>query len=661
MVRKLATRKKGILGMCGIFGWILPSSNAQDERTLTRLTNGLAHRGPDGAGIWLGNTTDQRFQVAFGHRRLAIIELNDSGAQPMWSADRTVVVTFNGEIYNYLELRDQLLRLGHHFRTASDTEVLIEAYRAWGDDAVHQFRGMFAFALFDVARQRALFARDPFGKKPLYFAQANGGHIFSSEISPLLKAPGVSRGLNWDALSNLFIDRYAPGPATMFRSIEKLSPGSLAVWESGRFDSRRYFVPPFASVKPDVTDFEDAVQLFTDTFGESVKLRLRSDAPFGAYLSGGIDSSAVVATMAPCLPGPVRTFSVGFSVKGYSELDHARTISDLFRTDHHELVIDATDYFAAWPEALEHRGAPVAEPADIPILLLSEAAQSSVKMVLTGEGSDELLGGYPKHRAERWVGAYQSIVPRWLHNSAIRPMADALPYGMRRLKILASAYGERNFSDRMRTWFGGVSPSEQMHILGNAAGASTVDRYPFLAAQGSTFRRTLFYDQTSWLPDNLLERGDRMMMARSVEGRMPFMDTALARVVARFPDRFLVSRGRGKAVLRAALSRVLPAHILERRKVGFSVPLGEWFRTTYRDLVRELLASQQSEIRRLCNHAAIDRYVTEHLGGQQNHERILWMLANLELFIRTFKPDLGGSVRATKPVGGISQPVLSEV
>jgi asparagine synthase (glutamine-hydrolysing) len=329
--------------MCGIFGWILPSPHAQDERTLARLTDELDHRGPDGAGYWLGRTADDRFQIGFGHRRLAIIDLSPSGAQPMWSADRTIVVTFNGEIYNYVELCDELRALGHSFRTASDTEVLIEAYRAWGDEAVARFRGMFAFALFDAARQRLLLARDPFGKKPLYLARRGQSLLFSSEIGNLLEAPGVDRDIDWDALADFLVDRYAPGPATMFRAIRKLSPGSLAVWQSGRLAFHRYFTPPFASVVPDVKDFEDATRLFEQTFDDAVRVRLRSDAPFGAYLSGGVDSSAVVAAMARHLSGPVRTFSVGFAAKGYSELDYARTIADLFATDHHELVVSADD------------------------------------------------------------------------------------------------------------------------------------------------------------------------------------------------------------------------------------------------------------------------------------------------------------------------------
>jgi asparagine synthase (glutamine-hydrolysing) len=365
---------------------------------------------------------------------------------------------------------------------------------------------------------------------------------------------------------------------------------------------------------------------------------MRSDAPFGAYLSGGIDSSAIVATMVKHSVGSIRTFSVGFREAEYSELDHARAIADLFSTEHRELIVDPDAFMAHWPTAVLRRGAPVTEASDIPIFMLSEAASHSVKMVLTGEGSDELLGGYPKHRAERWIGLYQHLVPRFLHDRFIAPFIDRLPYGMRRVKIAASAAGERDPANRMRIWFGGNSLADRNAILGRILSTVPPDPYPFSAHMGSQLRRTLFFDQTSWLPDNLLERGDRMMMAGSIEGRMPFMDTELAAVVARFPDKFLIGCKGGKAMLRTTMKSVLPSRILERKKVGFRVPFNEWFRGPYRDLVRDLLTSNTSEVARICQRTILRRLVEEHITGKQNHEKILWSLANLEMFLRTFKP-----------------------
>lgn len=628
--------------MCGIVGWMVAAGSSPGEASLRAITDTLVHRGPDGGGTWATLTADGGHEVAFGHRRLSIIDAA-GGHQPMVSADGRITLTFNGEIYNYVELRDELRRLGHAFRTDSDTEVLIEAYRAWGEDCVLRLRGMFAFALFDADSQSVLIARDAFGKKPLFLSRSPGRIAFASEIEALSALPGFDRGLDWSALDAFLVDRYVPGPSTFFRAIRKLAPGCLGTWRRGVLDVRRYFTPPFATTEPDVTDFGEAVRLFETAFDEAVRLRMRSDAPFGAFLSGGLDSSAVVAAMARHGGRRLRTFAVGFPEAAYSELDHARTVADLFGTDHTECVIGPQDFLDAWPDALRHRGAPVSETADIPILLLSRRAGQSVKMVLTGEGSDELMAGYPKHRAEHYLGLYHGVVPGALHDRIVKPAIDALPYGMRRIKVLANALSERDPQARMRRWFGGVSRAESAALTGRPSGGA-VDGYPFSSQRGSSLRRTLFFDQTSWLPDNLLERGDRMMMAASIEGRMPFMDVELARLVARFPDRFLIGHPKGKAVLRAAAAKVLPASILNRKKVGFRVPINEWFRGPFRDRLGDLLSSGESETRRILRASEIDRLVGEHAEGRSNHEKVLWSLCNLELFLRSFKPDLGAGV-----------------
>jgi asparagine synthase (glutamine-hydrolysing) len=625
--------------MCGIFGWVLSGGQRQSRETLARLTDLMSHRGPDGAGCWLSEATKSGHQVALGHRRLSIIDIS-GGAQPMWSADGTIAVVFNGEIYNYLELRDELAQRGHRFRSQSDTEVLIESYRAWGLDAVRRFRGMFAFALWDGANERLVLARDPFGKKPLFIAErAAGGLLFASEIEPIVRFPGFDRGFDPEALGHYLLNRYVPGPLTFFRNVRKLQPGHYCVWQAGRLTGERYFIAPFATAEPDIGRFDEAVELFTKTFDEAVRLRMRSDAPFGAYLSGGIDSSAVVAAMARHSRHPIRTFSVGFREQAYSELDHARAIARQFGTDHSELVVEPEAFFAHWPLAVLRRGAPVSESSDIPILLLSQAASAAVKMVLTGEGSDELLGGYPKHRAERWIGLYQQLIPSFLHEQVVAPLVGRLPYGMRRIKIAARAAGERDAANRMRIWFGGGSAAEGQAVFGRRFSTVPPDAYPFSARSRSRLRRTLFFDQTSWLPDNLLERGDRMMMAGSIEGRMPFMDTELAAAVARLPDAFLIGCKGGKAVLRATMRSALPPHILARKKIGFRVPFNEWFRGPYRDLLRDMLTSDQSTVARLCRHSVLRRLTDEHIAGKQNHEKILWSLTNLEMFLRTFKLD----------------------
>ena len=622
--------------MCGIFGWLLSANQAQDRASLERQTDHLAHRGPDGFGGCTFITADEGHQIGFGHRRLSIIDIA-GGAQPMATADGRIHVTYNGEIYNYIELRDELAALGSVFHTTSDTEVLLEAYRVWGLNALDKLRGMFAFALWDAGEQKLLLARDPFGKKPLFIADRRGGLVFASEIPAILDFAGFDRALNPEAFEHYLVNRYVPGPDTFFRGIRKLSPGCFALWQKGQVQTTRYFTPPIATTQPDIFDLEEATEIFSTVFDDSVRIRMRSDAPFGAYLSGGIDSSAVVAAMTRHATSKVRTFSVGFREAAYSELDQARAVAQHFDCDHHEVVVDAETFLREWPTAILRRGAPVSEASDVPILMLSKMASSTVKMVLTGEGSDELLGGYPKHRAERWQTAYQSIVPKPVHDSVVAALMRRLPYGMRRVKTLFNAFGEYDFQDRMRSWFGGIPLGYRDALLGPQRNLAPPDPFPFAEGISSATRRMLFFDQTSWLPDNLLERGDRMMMAGSIEGRMPFMDVELARTVARLPDRFLIGCPGGKRVLRRAFRNRLPEHIRKRKKVGFRVPVNEWFRGPYRAILQETLTTESSEIRRHCSPVVLDQLVAEHLSGRQNHEKILWSLLNFEMFVKTFK------------------------
>ncbi|HEY5048989.1 MAG TPA: asparagine synthase (glutamine-hydrolyzing) [Rhizomicrobium sp.] len=621
--------------MCGIFGWIAPMARAGERSMLCRLTDLLSYRGPDGAGYLIAATADGNYQIGLGHRRLSIIDI-DGGVQPMQSTDGRIVLIYNGEIYNYIELRAELRALGHVFHSQSDSEVLIEAYRAWGASALGRLRGMFAFALWDADRQQLLLARDPFGKKPLFLAQMNGLLLFSSEIEPLLQYPGISRQVDPAAVDQYLLNRYVPGPNTFFRDIRKLQPGSSAIWHAGKLATTRYYTPPVANLSPDIREFEEATAALSDVFDEAVRIRMRSDAPYGAFLSGGIDSSAIVAAMSRH-SDRVRTFSVGFRDGAFSELAYARDVAMRFGTEHSELVVDEDSFLEHWPAAIRHRGAPVSEASDIPILMLSQAAARSVKMVLTGEGADEMLGGYPKHRAEGWVALYQRLVPQRLHDRIVPPLARLLPYQARRAQILARILGERDTSLRMRAWFGSAFGLDRERLIGTSGILTPPDRLPVSMQNASPLRRMLYFDQTSWLPDNLLERGDRMMMAGSIEGRMPFMDTKLAAVAARIPDRFLVGGRGGKRVLRAALRSSLPSQILHRRKIGFRVPFHDWFRGPYRDILRDMLTSQDSRVAQICDASAVHGYLNAHLEGQQNNERILWTLVNLEMFLRTFK------------------------
>ncbi len=622
--------------MCGIAGIVTSPDTGRVAATLRAMAGAIAHRGPDDEGFFQAVTRDGRHEIGLAHRRLSIIDLS-TGHQPIGNEDGSVQIVFNGEIYNFEPLRDELIAAGHAFRTKSDTETIVHAYEQWGDECVLRFRGMFAFALWDARRQRLLLARDPFGKKPLFLHEAGGTLAFGSEIKAVLAAPGVKVEVDRSALQDYFAYRYVPGPGTLFAGIRKLMPGSIAVWESGRLRERNYFLPPDRLPRKGPAPSGDVVGNFIDKLDESVRIRMISDVPFGAFLSGGIDSSAVVALMSRHSSQPVKTFSVGFSESQYSELGYARTIADHYKTDHHELTISQDHLMQHLPALVRFRDAPVAEPSDIPIYLLSCEARRTVKMVLTGEGSDEFLGGYPKHSAERYAALYQRI-PSALRSGLFEPLVTALPYRFRRAKTAIATLGLGDREERMIRWFGAMSPQEVSALLAVQGDTPRrASKVPFDVAPGnSPLRSIMYFDQTSWLPDNLLERGDRMTMAASIEARMPFMDHELAALISSLPDEWRIRGRTSKFVLREAMRRMLPESILERPKVGFRVPVNEWFRTSMKSYLLDHLTGADSRTRDWYHRAALERTLAEHIEGRQNHEKLLWAMLNLEIWHREY-------------------------
>jgi asparagine synthase (glutamine-hydrolysing) len=620
--------------MCGIAGFLAAGHREELGASLREMATVLAHRGPDDEGFFEALTRDGERRVGLAHRRLSIIDL-DTGHQPIGNEDGTVQIVFNGEIYNFPGLRDELMAKGHAFRTRSDTETIVHAYEEWGPECVRRFRGMFAFAIWDARKERLLLARDRYGKKPLFIHQAEGLLLFASEIKAILAFPGVARRVDREALWDYFAYRYVPAPATLLQGIRKLMPGSYLVCERGVIVETPYFVPDDgkpATVRPVEAD---PVADFLAQLDEAVRVRMISDVPFGAFLSGGIDSSAVVAMMSRHCAHPVKTFSVGFAESAYSELAYARAIANQFRTDHHELTVSQEHLMEHLPTLVRYRDAPVAEPSDIPIYLLAREARRTVKMVLTGEGADEFLGGYPKHVFERYVGTYQRM-PAAVRHGLVEPLCLSLPYRFRRAKTAVTNMGLADRRERLPRWFGALSGAERRRLTRltgprvNHAAAVGLD-----PIQGNTaLRNILYFDQRSWLPDNLLERGDRMTMAASLEARMPFMDHQLAAYVSGLPDEWRVRGLTTKRILREAMRRVLPAAILERPKIGFRVPVNEWFRGSMRGYLTEHLLGAGSRTRDYYHPQALRGYVEEHSCGRQNHEKLLWSLLTLEIWHR---------------------------
>ena len=619
--------------MCGIAGTIANADSGITREVMGRMLASLAHRGPDGDGI-AEYFTARGERVILGHRRLAIID-PEGGKQPMCDEDAGLAITFNGEIYNFRELRGELQAYGYRFTHDSDTEVLLRAYQHWGEDVVEHLRGMFAFALWDAKNQRLFLARDRFGEKPLFIAQDSRGLYFASEIKALLQLPRAKPGVDLPAVWDFLAYRYVPGPKTLFQGIRKLAPGTTATWTRGVLTERRYWNAPDRDPRAKAND-GDAVATFLGRLDESVKLQMVSDVPFGAFLSGGLDSSTIVALMTRH-NDKVRTFSVGFGERGYSELAHASVIAKHFGTQHCELTVDFDDIVDNLPALVGHRDAPVSEPSDIPIYMLAKESSRTVKMVLTGEGSDEILGGYPKHVYERFAQAYQ-LLPGYIRNRLIAPLTHSLPYDFRRAKTAIANLNIEDWHERYVRWFGALDNAERERLTVLRPGGEPQDgEPPFDASPGtSTLRRMLYFDQTSWLPDNLLERADRMTMAASIESRVPFLDHKLAGYVSSLPDNCRVNGMKTKWILREAVRSLVPPAILDRPKVGFRVPVNRWFQGPLKGYIHDHLRGAGSKTRAYYDTRVLDHMVDDHVDGRQNHEKLLWALLNLEIWHRQY-------------------------
>lgn len=625
--------------MCGFIGSIGP--NPRSDSFLKGVSATIAHRGPDEENFYSASSRNSKWHLDVAFRRLSIIDLT-GGSQPMSDSSGRYHIVFNGEVYNFQALRERLQALGHDLHSTSDTEVLLHSFIEWKAECVSYLVGMYAFAVWDSEEESLFIARDRFGKKPLYYACSPDGElVFGSEIAGLLTYPHISRKLDIDAFRTLLAWRYAPGPQTLFEDVKKLPPASRLTWRNGKISIDQYWTPPDAHVPPPRYNEPNPLPAFEELLSQCVADRLIADVPFGAFLSGGIDSSTIVALMRRHLKGgELKTFSVGFGYADYDELDYAREVAALYETNHTEVVVQAKDIPELLPTLTQIRGAPIAEPSDVALFLLAKEANKSVKMVLTGEGADELLGGYPKHWAEPYSLTYQRLIPNWLRTGLIDPMIQGLPYSFRRLKTLAKSMSIENPEDRYPRWFGGLSQTEAdtliaYHLNEQSRGHPKL----FTHEQPSPLRQLLFFDQVSWLPDNILERGDRMTMAASIEARMPFMDHRLYEFVSQLPDGWRVKGKTGKWILRKLMEGRLPDRILHRPKVGFRVPIDKWFLSELEEWVEDLLLGKNANTRQWSNIDQVSRILKEHIEKKQNNEKVLWTLVSIEIFFRSLWPE----------------------
>jgi asparagine synthase (glutamine-hydrolysing) len=621
--------------MCGIAGrFNFDPRQPVDREVLAAMTDAVAHRGPDAAGYYLGRG------VGLGHRRLSIIDLA-TGDQPLGNEDASVQVVFNGEIYNFAEVRAELVSRGHHFRTGSDTEVIVHGYEEWGERCVDRFRGMFAFAVWDEKARRLLLARDRVGVKPLYYAELPGqGLVFGSEIKSLLEDPSVSRQWRPEALDKYLTLLYVPAPDTIYRAVQKLPPAHILVAEGGTVRVSRYWDLEFTGTGDPARE-EEYLEELDSLLREAVGLRLISDVPLGAFLSGGIDSSAVVAYMKDASGTAPVTMSVGFKHDAYDEVEHAETVARHLGCEFHALVADP-QVQDLLPKLAWHFDEPFADSSAVPTYYVSKAARELVTVALSGDGGDELWAGYPWHRVEHWEQRARTAL------GSVTRLAGwaghALPLsvkGARALRHLASnpdqayalkhAYGMFEPDAKTRLYSQGFAES----VSHSDAFATFRDAY-HACASADPMDRALYVDARTYMIDDVLTKVDRMSMAVSLEAREPLLDHKLLEFAARVPMALKLKNGQGKYLLRRVLDRRIPRSILERGKRGFAAPIGDWLRGPLAAMTHELLLDGRLRDRGVFEQREVERLWNEHRTGRAEHPHRLWQLIMLELWFRRF-------------------------
>ncbi|MGH3864445.1 asparagine synthase (glutamine-hydrolyzing) [Actinokineospora sp.] len=605
--------------MCGIAGVRRLDGTPVDPRLLAEMAKQLTHRGPDDTGLWAAGP------VGLAHTRLSIIDL-DSSAQPMAADGDRLQLVFNGEILNYRSLRAEL---SYPFRTGGDTEVLLALYQRDGAAGVTRLRGQFAYAIHDAVTGETHLWRDRMGILPLYYYLDEHVFAFASEIKALLPVlPSVQ--VDEESLHGYLAHRSVPAPHTMISGVLKVPPGHHLVLDvAGRVRIEAYWqLPAEQATKP--IPAEEAVRRVGESLDAAVREALVADVPVGTYLSGGVDSSLITALVAKARGGAgLNTYAAGFGDPRMDELPWARKVAEIVGSDHHDVVVTADDFRDTWTRLSWHRDAPLSEPADVAVFRLAELARRDVKVVLSGEGSDELFGGYPKHRFAR-ATRLAGLLPA--RRTALRGLERLLPARAARLGIALRAVTEAEYAERMRAWFAPFTSDERAALLAREPVRDTLA--PYRAGGGDALRRMLYADAHTWLADNLLERGDRMSMAASLELRPPFLDHRLVELAFSLPSSVKVRRGVTKWVVKEVARRHLPDDIIDRPKSGFKVPLDAWFRHGLRDMARDLLTGPSSFVGSRLDQAAVQGLLTAHESGDRNEQPRLWTLLSLEVWHR---------------------------
>lgn len=635
--------------MCGICGIVnFNDSDPVDPVTVERMTGALAHRGPDDAGYFVEG------RAGLGHRRLSIIDLS-GGKQPIFNEDRSAAIVFNGEIYNYRDLAATLTAAGHTFKTRSDTETILHAYEEYGDACVDELRGMFGFAIWDRAKRRLLLARDRLGVKPIYYYRNRRFLAFASEIKSLLEIAEIPREVNPAALDLYLSLRYVPGPQTMFQNIFRLQPGHVLVAGEGGVRTTKYWDIGYPDPEPRAPEY--LLERFRELLEESVRLRLLSEVPLGVFLSGGLDSSAILATMSRITRGErVKTFSVGYETSGAedekaNEFAYARLAADAFASEHYEYRLDARTFAAFVPHLVSYLDEPLADPSCIPLYFISKLAREHITVVLSGEGADEILAGYGIYgrmlaldRIHRGTGALGRLAP-WV--ARLTPSERLRSYVRMCGQPLEARYQgvSRGFSAEGKLRLIGKERMER-----SERGLREIFSGHFKAVEAaSPLDQMLYVDAKVWLPDDILVKADKMTMANGLELRVPFLDHKLVEFAATLPEASKRGGTGGKTLLRSAMRGVLPDAIIDRPKKGFPIPIGSWLRTSLRQFARDDLLARNSACSRYLDRGETARLVQEHERGEADRSQEIWTLLVFEFWHRRFMEDHTRPV-ATAPI-----------
>jgi asparagine synthase (glutamine-hydrolysing) len=641
--------------MCGIAGIVNYENNMPvDKNTLVKMNNVMQHRGPDGEGIYIDKN------VGLTHRRLSIIDLDKRSLQPMIDLDENIWVTFNGEIYDYIELRNELRGKGYIFRTNSDTEVIINAYKEYGPQMVNKFNGMFAFALYDKKEKTLFIYRDRFGVKPLYYTMQNGQLIFGSEIKALLQVNNIKTGIEEDGISSYLCYRYVIGSKTLFKNIYQLEPGCFLSIHGSSINKTRYWSLPIIGEKEDKGE-QYYIDGIIELFYQAVRYRMRCDVPFGAYLSGGLDSSLIVAVMAELSAKPVNTYTIGFTEEGYNEFNYARLIADMYKTNHREIVLNVENYFDLMPKVIRYKDLPLAVPNEVPLYEMSRILKNDITVVLSGEGSDELFGGYG--RIFRSPFDYERM--EFTKDNKLLEGYD--------INSLSNNFDKKYKGKRFQSQLEHFLYCYNYLSLEDIKGILTHDIYEKIIESNytihyfenifNTVKNLNMYDKYLWIFENmhllgLLMRVDATTMATAVEARVPFVDFKLVEFVNSMPFKYKIKwRSKQheyiasmlnsdeisekfdipKYILKEAFKDKLPQQIIERKKVGFPVPVHKWFGGGFNEFAKEILLDSKTRDKGIFNIKQLEMWLKDE-NKMKEHKFALkiWMLINFELWTREY-------------------------